>query len=115
MDFKKAIDNNLPIKQNKKSIDTSTWAHYWFKDGKIHTNQIMSEEEKIKEINNAMENISYSIGMNRYNYMMRYDELHGEGAYERLYYLERIYDELELELDFEDEIIDELDEIEYED
>jgi hypothetical protein len=29
--------------------------------------------------------------------MIKYDELHGEGAYERLYYMEPIYDNLELE------------------
>lgn len=114
MDFKKVtINNNFYIKENKKPLDISTWAQYWFKDGKIHTNQTMSEEEKkikeIEEIDNAMKNISHSIRINRNNYIMKYNELHGEGAYERLYYLEKIYDEVELE--FEDEIIDEFDEL----
>lgn len=96
MDFKTAINNNLPIKKNKKPIDISNWAQYCFKDGKIIRLDNSSEEENQQEIINK---ISRAIELNRHNYMMKYDELHGEGAYDRLYYMEPIYDEVELELD----------------
>lgn len=102
MNFKSAINNNLPIKENKKLIDISTWAQYYLKDGKfirLDEEPELNEEEKIKEIDDIMKNISCAIENNRSNYMMRYDELHGEGAYERLYYMERIYDEVQLELE----------------
>jgi hypothetical protein len=100
MDFKTAINNNSSIKKNKKIIDVSNWAQYGFKDGKIirlDKSLELSEEEKQQEIIETLHQISYSIEINRYNYMIKYDELHGEGAYERLYYMEPIYDNLELE------------------
>ena len=100
MDFKTAINNNSSIKKNKKIIDVSNWAQYGFKDGKIkclNPPQEFTEEEKQQEIIETLDQISYAIELNRYKYMMKYDELHGEGAYERLYYMEPIYDNLELE------------------
>lgn len=106
MDFKTAVNNISNVKQQKKQIDISTWEQYGFKDGKIkclNSPQEFTEEEKQKEIIKTLTQISYAIEMNRYNYMIKYDNLHGEGAYERLYYLEPIYDNLELDLDLETE------------
>lgn len=96
MDFKTAINNNLPIKKNKKPMDVSNWAQYCFKNGKIIRLDTPSEEENQQEI---MKKISHAIELNRHNYMIKYDELHGEGAYDRLYYMEPIYNEVQLELD----------------
>jgi hypothetical protein len=103
MDFKTATTNvsNINYKQKKK-IDVSNWAQYGFKDGKIQCLNPPSEltdEEKNKEINDTLTRISRAIELNRYKYMMKYDELHGEGAYDRLYYSKPIYDNLDLELD----------------
>lgn len=104
MDFKTAINNNSSIKKNKKIIDVSTWAQYGFKDGKIirfDKSSELTEEEKQQEVIDTLDQISYAIELNRYKYMMKYDELHGEGAYERLYYMEPIYNNLDLELEEE--------------
>jgi hypothetical protein len=115
MNFKTAINNNSSIKKNKKSIDISNWSQYGFKDGKIkclNPFQELTEEKKQQEINKTLYQISHTIELNRRNYMMKYDELHGEGAYERLYYMKPIYDEVQLELELMEN--DENDEYEYE-
>ena len=104
MDFKTAINNNSSIKKNKKIIDVSNWAQYGFKDGKIirfDKSSELTDEEKKQEVIETLDQISYAIELNRYKYMMKYDELHGEGAYERLYYMEPIYNNLDLELELE--------------
>lgn len=106
MDFKTAINNNSSIKKNKKIIDVSNWTQYGFKDGKIicfNKSSELSEEEKQQEVIETLNQISYAIELNRYKYMMKYDELHGEGAYERLYYMEPIYNNLDLELELEED------------
>jgi hypothetical protein len=108
MDFKTAINNISNVKQQKKQIDISTWEQYGFKDGKINclnSPQEFTEEENQQKINDTLHQIAYAIELNRYKYITKYDELHGEGAYERLYYLEPIYNNLELELglDLEEE------------
>jgi hypothetical protein len=106
MDFKTAINNVSNINQKqKKQIDISNWAQYGFKDGKIQylNPPQLTDEEKQQEIIDTLDQISYAIELNRYKYMIKYDELHGEGAYERLYYLKPIYDNLELLIDSEEE------------
>jgi hypothetical protein len=115
MDFKMAVN----VKQQKKQTNISKWddilkkdnglkwVQYGFKDGKIKClNDIkeLTEEEKQQEIIETLYKISHAIELNRYKYMMEYDELNGEGAYDRLYYLKPIYDNLELELDLEEEV-----------
>jgi hypothetical protein len=102
MDFKTAINNISNFKQQKKQIDISNWTQYGFKDGKIqclNPPQELTKEEKQQEIIETLTQISCAIELNRYKYMMKYDELHGEGAYERLYNLKSIYDNLDSDLD----------------
>jgi hypothetical protein len=100
MDFKTATTNVLNVNyKQKKQINISNWVQYKFKDGKIqclNPSQELTEEEKQQEI---VKQISHAIELNRYKYMIKYDELHGEGAYDRLYYMEPIYDEVQLELE----------------
>ena len=115
MDFKMAVN----VKQQKKLMNVSKWddilkkdnglkwVQYGFKDGKIKClNDVkeLTKEEKQKEIIETLNKISHAIELNRYKYMIEYDKLHGEGAYDRLYYLDPIYDNLELELDLEEEV-----------
>ena len=115
MDFKMAVN----VKQQKKQMNVSKWddilkkdnglkwVQYGFKDGKIKClNNVkeLTEEEKQQEIIETLDKISRAIELNRYKYMIEYDELYGEGAYDRLYYLKPIYDNLELELDLEEEV-----------
>jgi hypothetical protein len=107
------------VKQQKKLMNVSKWddilkkdnglkwVQYGFKDGKIKClNDVkeLTKEEKQKEIIETLNKISHAIELNRYKYMIEYDKLHGEGAYDRLYYLDPIYDNLELELDLEEEV-----------
>lgn len=107
------------VKQQKKQMNVSKWddilkkdnglkwVQYGFKDGKIKClNNVkeLTEEEKQQEIIETLDKISRAIELNRYKYMIEYDELYGEGAYDRLYYLKPIYDNLELELDLEEEV-----------
>ena len=47
--------------------------------------------------------ISLAIERKRNKYIKQYDETHGDGAYERLYYLKNIYDNLDDFGDDEDE------------
>jgi len=102
MNFKRATDSK--IIDEKKPIDISTWAQYGLKDGKFVCLTKKQEQEKEKEdIIDTLCNISYAIEMNRYRYAKKYDELHGEGAYERLYYLEPIYDNLDSEEESQEE------------
>lgn len=104
MDFKTAINNISNVKQQKKQIDISNWTQYGFKDGKIqclNPPDELTEEEKNKEMNDTLTRISRAIELNRCKYMIKYDELHGEGAYDRLYYSKPIYDNLELESELE--------------
>lgn len=98
MNYKTAIEIVSNVKREKKPIDISTWAQYGLKDGKIkylNPPQELTEEEKQQEIIDKLYKISFAIETNRYNYMINYDKLHGNGAYERLYYLEPIYDDLD--------------------
>jgi len=102
MDFKNAIDNISNIKPKKHKIDVSTWAQYGLKDGKIkclNPPQEFTEEEKKQEVINTLSKISFAIELNMYKYMINYDKIHGDGAYDRLYYLEPIYNDLDLDLD----------------
>jgi hypothetical protein len=113
MDFKSAVN----VKQQKKQINISKWddilkdnglkwVQYEFKDGKIkclNDKKELTKEEQQQEIIDILDQISYAIELNRYKYMIKYDELHGEGAYERLYYMEPIYNNLELELSLDSE------------
>jgi hypothetical protein len=110
MNFKSAVNS----KQKKKQINISKWddilkkdnglkwVQYGFKDGKIkclNPPQQLTEEEQHQEIIETLDQISYAIELNRYKYMIKYDELHGEGAYDRLYYIKPIYDNLDWDLD----------------
>lgn len=100
MNYKTAIEIVSNVKREKKPIDISTWAQYELKDGKIkylNPPQELTKEEKQQEIIDELYKISFAIETNRYKYMINYDKLHGEGAYERLYYLEPIYDDLDLD------------------
>jgi hypothetical protein len=113
MDFKSAVN----VKQQKKQINiskwddilkdnSSKWIQYKFKDGKIkclNDKKELTEEEQQQEIIDTLDQISYAIELNRYKYMIKYDELHGDGAYDRLYYMEPIYNNLELELSLDSE------------
>ena len=106
MDFKTAINNISNVKQQKKQIDISNWAQYGFKDGKIkylNPPQELTEEEKQQEIIDTLVQISSAIELNRYKYMIKYDDLHGEGSYERLHYSKSIYDNLDLDLSLDSE------------
>jgi hypothetical protein len=106
MDFKTAINNISNVKQQKKQIDISNWTQYGFKDGNIkclNPPQELTEEETKKEIIETLYNISCAVEFNRYKYMIKYDELHGEGAYDRLYYSKPIYDDLDLDLSLDSE------------
>ena len=103
MDFKTAINNISNVKQQKKQIDISNWAQYCFKDGKIkYLNPPVikddPEEKQQKNIDTLLQ-ISRAIELNRYKYMIKYDDLHGEGSYERLHYSKSIYDNLDSDLD----------------
>lgn len=110
MDFKSAVNS----KQQKKQMIVSKWddilkkdnglkwVQYGFKNGKIqclNPPQQLTEEEQQQEIIETLDQISYAIDLNRYKYMMKYDELHGEGAYERLHYMKPMYDNLDWDLD----------------
>jgi len=103
-----------------KEKNISTWIQYEFKDGKIKclngTNKQptqnylkeLTEEEQILE---TMYKISQAIENNRNRYISKYDELYGEGSYERfncplLNYYEDIIDEEYYEDKDEDEYID---------
>jgi len=111
MNFKNAIDNVSNINPKKNKIDVSTWGQYRLKDGKIkclNPPQELTEEEKKQEVIDTLSKISFAIEVNMYKYMINYDKIHGDGAYDRLYYLEPIYDDLDLNLDLEFELESEL-------
>jgi hypothetical protein len=112
MNFKNIISNPSIITPRKKNIDISTWAQYTLKNGKIHqlNPPELSPEEKQQEIANTLAQISFSIEKNIYKYRITYDSLHGEGAYDRLYYLEPIYKDLDLDLDLDLKLDSETDE-----
>lgn len=103
MNFKNIVEQiSSNVKYEKKPIDISTWAQYKVKDGKIHHLNPTIKLSDNEEIINAINNISFEIGYNMYKYKKKYDELHGEGAYDRLYYLEPIYPNLDKELEEEE-------------
>lgn len=104
MNFKNIVECVPDIKYEKKTIDISTWTQYKMKNGQIQLNPPyeLSDEEKQQEINCTLYNISLAIGSNMQKYRRKYDELHGEGAYDRLYYLEPIYPNLDVDDEDED-------------
>lgn len=101
MNFKNIVEQvSTNVKYEPKPIDISTWAQYRVKDGKIHHLTELSDNE---DVNKTMYNISVAIGHNMNKYRQKYNEIHGEGAYDRLYYLEPIYTNLDNELEEEEE------------
>ena len=77
-----------------KGKNVSTWIQYEFKDGKIkclngqneHIQNYLKELKELTEKEQVLETmykISQAIENNRNRYISKYDELHGEGSYER--------------------------------
>lgn len=104
MNFKNVVESISDVKYETKQINISSWAQYKVEKGKIHHLNPTTELSDNEEIIIAMYNISSAIDRNVRKYRQNYDELHGEGAYNRLYYLEPIYPNLDVELDAELEI-----------
>ena len=86
MNFNTATNKNKNKNTNKikePNVNISTWIKYEFKDGKIkclNPPTELNEKEKLLETVNK---ISRAIENNRNRYITKYDELHGEGSYER--------------------------------
>lgn len=103
MNFKNIVEQvSTNVKYEPKPIDISTWAQYRVKDGKIHHLTELSDNKETNS-NETMYKISVAIQHNMNRYQKKYDEIHGEGAYDRLYYLEPIYPDLDDELEEEEE------------
>ena len=82
------------------------WSYYAYKNRKIvclNPPPEKTKEEIQEELNLTMFQISLAIERKRNKYIKPYDETHGDGAYERLYYLKNIYDNLDDFGDDEDE------------
>lgn len=99
MTFNTATNKNTN-KIKEGNINISTWIQYEFKDGKIkclnpNPTKELTEKEQLLE---TMNKISQAIENNRNKYISKYDELHGEGSYERYncplqnYYEDMIYE-----------------------
>lgn len=90
---------------NKKELDVSSWAQFCVSNGQIcrldkDVKQEMSTDEIVMKI-------SKSIYDNRCKYIEKYDELHGEGSYEKMYCMKSVYEEGELDDFMEEEEEDE--------
>jgi hypothetical protein len=99
MNLNKSTNTNTNTNTNKGK-NVSTWIQYEFKDGKIkclngqnsqneHVQNHLKELKDLKELTEkeqvleTMYKISQAIENNRNRYISKYDELHGEGSYER--------------------------------
>lgn len=109
MNYRSATQNILPIKPTIRKIDTTNWLKMKYENGKIvygdgqkSPKEEQEEYEKTQEyINYQMEQVCYNISLNLYKYAKQYDEIHGEGAYERAYVLDPIYENLDDDFEFE--------------
>ena len=123
MDFKQVIQRGINKNINtikNKNIDCRKWLHITYDknvnnkiiylNGQNLTEELEELEKSQEYINWQMSEVCNSIEFNMYKYCEKYDELHGEGAYDRRYYLPPIYPNLDLESDAETDLDLETDE-----
>jgi len=107
------INNSKFVKNIKNETSNFNFEYYTYKNGKTinvktgleikHENENDLKNMTHEDIEKLFFDMAYVIDLNRKKYSKKYDELNGEGAYERYYKLENIYDSTQYcEEDYED-------------